>query len=79
MYYLIEYPRVSIPAFWAFIRTLLFQLTHLQLIVKKTSTRQQRWSNRIILFVAVFLYPTILLPAQSPDLGRPMETGEAKA
>jgi len=79
MYYLIEYPRVSIPAFCAFIRSLFLQSTHLPLIAEKTSTRQQRLSNRIVLFVALILYPTILLPAQSPDLGRPMETGEAKA
>ena len=79
MYYPIERPRVSIPAFWAFIRTSLVQFTYLQLITKKSSTRQQKLSNRIVLIIALFFYTTILLPAQSPDLGRPMEKGEVKA
>ena len=79
MYYPIEYPRVSIPTFRAFIRMVLFRSTHLPSITKHTSTQQQRFSNRIVLFVALFLYPTILLPAQAPDLGRPMEKGEVKA
>ena len=79
MYYPIEYPRAPLPLFPPFSRFLLFQLTHLRLNITKTSVPCQRLSTRLVLLATFLLYPTVLLPAQSPDLGRAMSAQDAKA
>ena len=79
MYYPIEHPRAPLPFFPPFSRFLLFQLTHLRLNITKTSVPCQRLSTRLVLLATFLLYPTVLLPAQSPDLGRAMSAQDAKA
>ena len=79
MYYPIEHPRAPLPLFPPFSRFLLFQLTHLRLNITKTSVPCQRLSTRLVLLATFLLYPTVLLPAQSPDLGRAMSAQDAKA
>ena len=79
MYYPIEHPRAPLPFFPPFSRFLLFQLTHLRLNIAKTSVPCQRLSTRLVLLATFLLYPTVLLPAQSPDLGRAMSAQDAKA
>ena len=79
MYYPIEHPRAPLSFFPPFSRFLLFQLTHLRLNITKTSVPCQRLSTRLVLLATFLLYPTVLLPAQSPDLGRAMSAQDAKA
>ena len=79
MYYPIEHPRAPLLFFPPFSRFLLFQLTHLRLNITKTSVPCQRLSTRLVLLATFLLYPTVLLPAQSPDLGRAMSAQDAKA
>ena len=79
MYYPIELSQAPLPFFPAFSRFLLFQLTHLRLNITKLSIPCQRLSTRLVLLATFLLYPTVLLPAQSPDLGRAMSAQDAKA
>ena len=79
MHYPIELSQASLPFFPAFSRFLLFQSTHLRLNSAKTSVSCQRLSTRLVLLATFLLYPTVLLPAQSPDLGRAMSAQDAKA
>ena len=79
MYYPIELSQTPLPFFPAFRQFLLFQLAHLRLNITKLSVPRQRLSTRLVLLATFLFYPTVLLPAQSPDLGRAMSAQDAKA
>jgi len=53
-------------------------LSHIKLRTAKALSTTNL-SSLLILFLGLFFFPTVVLPAQSPDLGRPMATHEAKA
>ena len=79
MYYPIELSQAPLLFFPAFRQFLLFQLAHLRLNITKLSVPRQRLSTRLVLLATFLLYPTVLLPAQSPDLARAMSAQDAKA
>ena len=78
MYYLIESSSDSISPRQYQVNYGFDLLSHIKLSAAKALSTTNL-SSLLILFVVGFLFPAVVLPAQSPDLGRPMATHEAKA